>query len=124
MMNYKVQYLPSQTSNWSDQTHSQHRVSQAGRGEQWFCTRTARQEDVVARSKRMRVVHSQLPIAGRFSLQDWTTVYGEELYNHSDASVPNSYDMAMETVNIAGLASARATVADLKAQLIAFNTPT
>jgi len=67
-------------------------------------------------------MHSQLPIAGRFPLQDWTTVYGEELYNHSDAPVPNSYDM--ETVNIAGLASARATVADLKAQLIAFNTPT
>ena len=66
-------------------------------------------------------MHSQLPNC-LFSLQDWTTVYGEELYNHSDAPVPNSYDM--ETVNIAGLASARATVADLKAQLITFNTPT
>ena len=51
-------------------------------------------------------------------------MYGEELYNHSDAPVPNSYGMALETVNIAGLASACATVTDLEAQLIAFNTPT
>lgn len=55
-------------------------------------------------------------------LMDWTTVYGEELYDHSDAPVPNSFDM--ETINIAGLPSARATVAELKAKLIAFNTPT
>ena len=54
------------------------------------------------------------------ALADWTAVYGEELYNHSDAPVPQSYDM--ETDNIASLPSSRATVADLKARLIAFNT--
>ena len=53
-------------------------------------------------------------------LADWTTVYGVELYNHSDYPVPQSYDM--ETVNIAKEPSAAGVVAELHAQLKAFNT--
>ena len=45
-----------------------------------------------------------------------------QLYNHSDSPVPTSYDM--ETDNIASLEGSQHVVRDLKAKLIAFNTPT
>ena len=39
------------------------------------------------------------------ALADWGTVIARELYNHSDAPVPISYDM--ETVNIAELETSK-----------------
>lgn len=49
---------------------------------------------------------------------DWSTVYGVELYNHSDSPVPSSY--AMETVNIAALPDSAGTVKELHDKLKAW----
>jgi len=54
------------------------------------------------------------------ALADWDTVYGVELYDHSNARVPTSYDM--ETVNIATEPGSRALVQQLHNQLKGFNT--
>jgi iduronate 2-sulfatase len=54
------------------------------------------------------------------ALADWDKVVARELYNHSDAPVPVSYDM--ETENIAELETSQSVVAALHAQLKAFNT--
>ena len=48
------------------------------------------------------------------------SVYGVELYNHTDAPVPDSY--AMEAVNIAGMPGSKAVVDKLHAQVKAFNS--
>ena len=53
-------------------------------------------------------------------LADWDSLYGVELYNHSAAPVPQSYDV--ETANLAGLASSRAVEAELHAMLREHNT--
>lgn len=54
------------------------------------------------------------------ALADWDRVVARELYNHTDAPVPTSYDV--ETVNIAEEPGSREVVATLHAQLKAFNT--
>lgn len=53
-------------------------------------------------------------------LADWDTVHAVELYNHSSSPVPQHY--GVETINIAGLASSKPTVARLHQLLRAFNT--
>ena len=47
----------------------------------------------------------------------WAYVYGVELYDHSAAPVPTSWDM--ETVNVAGWPEHEALVQELHRQLVA-----
>ena len=54
------------------------------------------------------------------ALADWNAIIARELYNHSAAPVPTSYDM--ETVNIAELQTSKSVVAALHKQLKDFNT--
>ena len=54
------------------------------------------------------------------ALADWDQVVARELYNHTNAPVPTSYDM--ETENIAELDTSKSVVTALHKQLKDFNT--